>query len=212
MSTLKWQTVEYLASLLLRTSYAVLMHVSDALRLLRADLERQFAMEGALVKKASLAAMVGRAFHPRFLPLLLCRFSRALFLMRVPLLPSLASYLNLALFGIQITPRCEIGPGLFLPHTVGTVIGSWKIGANVTIFQQVTLGARTVDIKFTTTLLPEIADNVTIGTGAKVLGGIRLGNNVTVGANAVVLQSVEPGETVVGIPAHSICRKQAELV
>lgn len=187
-------------------------YISDALTLLRGDLERQFAIEGIPGKRASLLRIAKRSLHPRFLPLLLCRFSRALFLMRVPLLPFLLSYLNLVIFGLQITPRCEIGPGLFLPHASGTVIGAWRIGTNVTVFQQVTLGAKAVDILFTPDLLPEICDNVIIGAGAKVLGGIRLGDNAVVGANAVVVQAVEAGSTVIGIPARPVGSVTAKSV
>lgn len=177
---------------------------AGAMQCLRTDLERQFRIEGNPDKIATLFQLIKRLVHPRFLPLVLCRCSRALFLSGIPALPFVCSYLNLILFGIQITPRCEIGAGLFLPHTSGTVLGAWRIGQNVTIFQGVTLGAKDVDIAFTSSLLPDIGNNVTIGAGAKILGGIRLGDNVTVGANAVVLRSVEPNCTVVGIPAHII--------
>ena len=139
--------------------------------------------------------------HPRFLPLLLCRLSRSAFEARIPVLPFVFSYLNLICFGLQITPRCVIGPGLFLPHTVGTVIGAWRIGRNATIFQGVTLGAKTVDMAFDLRLLPELGDQVTVGAGAKVLGGIAVGNDVVIGANAVVVDSVESNCTVAGIPA-----------
>lgn len=176
----------------------------DTLTLLRSDLERQFALEGKAHRKATALWLLRRSIHPRFLPLVLCRLSRASRAAGVPLLPFVFSYLNLVLFGLQISPRCEIGPGLFLPHPSGTVIGAWRIGSNVTLFQQVTLGAKEIDFAFRPDLLPEICDNVTIGAGAKVLGGICLGNNTIVGANAVVLRSVEPNSIVGGIPARNI--------
>ena len=116
----------------------------------------------------------------------------------------LLSYLNLVLFGIEISPRCAIGPGIFFPHTSGTVIGASKIGRNVTIFQGVTLGARQMDMYFDPALRPEIGDYVVVGAGAKVLGGISLGDNVRVGANSVLLRSVPANATVAGIPAREV--------
>ncbi len=102
----------------------------------------------------------------------------------------LLSYLNQVLFGMEISPRCDIGPGIFFPHTAGTVIGASKIGKDVTIFQGVTLGAREIDMDYNFALRPELGNHVVVGAGAKVLGGITLGDNVRVGANAVLLQSV----------------------
>jgi len=174
--------------------------------LLRADLARQMtpADSGFPVP---LRMVLLHLFHNRFLPLVIVRLSRAAMLHRIPILPQLCTYLNIVLFGLEVSPRCEIGPGLFLPHTSGTVIGAWRIGSNVTIFQNVTLGAKEVDMGFDTSLRPEIGDQVTIGAGAKLLGGIHIGNHATIGANAVVLASVDTGDTVVGIPARSVTRQ-----
>ena len=119
----------------------------------------------------------------------------------IPLLPKLLTYVNLVVFGLEVTPRCEIGPGIFFAHPVGCVVGAWKIGSNVTMFQGVTLGTRHADMQFRREMRPEVGDNVILGAGCKVLGPCRIGNDVTVGANSVVLDSVEPGRTVLGIPA-----------
>lgn len=173
-------------------------------QLLCSDLERQYQLEEGQARNATVLGVLRRSLHPRFLPLLLCRLSRWVFNAKIPILPSVFSYLNLVCFGLQVTPRCEIGPGLFLPHTVGTVIGAWRIGRNATIFQGATLGAKTIDMMFDRGLLPELGDNVTIGAGAKVLGGIVVGNDVVIGANAVVVHSVEPACTVAGIPAKML--------
>lgn len=174
------------------------------LQLLRADLGRQFFLEGTPEKKVTLLQLLLRALHPRFLPLVICRCSRSSFLLGIPVLPFLLSYFNLVFFGIQVTPRCEIGPGLFLPHTSGTVIGAWRLGCNVTVFQGVTLGSKELDFGFSRNLLPDIGHDVTIGSGAKILGGIRIEDGVVVGANSVVLKSVEKRCTVAGIPAREI--------
>jgi serine O-acetyltransferase len=116
----------------------------------------------------------------------------------------LLSYLNQIIFGIEISPKCAIGPGIFFPHTSGTVIGASKIGRNVTIFQGVTLGAKEMDMGFDPALRPEIGDFVVVGAGAKILGGISLGDNVRVGANSVLLRSVPANSTVAGVPAREV--------
>jgi serine O-acetyltransferase len=84
------------------------------------------------------------------------------------------------------------------------VIGASKIGRNVTIFQGVTLGAKEMDMGFDPTLRPEIGDYVVVGAGAKVLGGISLGDNVRIGANSVLLRSVPANATVAGVPAREV--------
>jgi serine O-acetyltransferase len=173
-------------------------------QLLYSDLARQSEFEGRPVVRPSIARLLCRLLHPRFLPIVLCRGSRAARLRKIPLVPELLTYLNIVLFGLEVTPRCEIGPGIFFPHPSGTVIGAWRIGRNVTILQGVTLGAKKMDLGFDSRLRPEIGDSVTLGAGSKILGGIHIGDNVTVGANSVVVDSVEPNSTVVGIPARKI--------
>jgi serine O-acetyltransferase len=172
--------------------------------LLYADLERQLELSGRPDTKASLLRLLCRFPHPRFLPIVLYRFSRAALLGGIPALSHLLSYLNQIIFGIEISPRCAIGPGIFFPHTSGTVIGASKIGSYVTIFQGVTLGARQIDMSYDLSLRPELGDYVVVGAGAKVLGGICLGDNVKVGANSVLLRSVSANAIVAGIPAREV--------
>jgi serine O-acetyltransferase len=143
-------------------------------------------------------------FSPRFVPVLLCRLAYSLYLLKFGLLAKAVSLLNFFLFGIEIAVRCPIGKGLFLPHTQGTVIGAWSIGQNATIFQGVTLGARELDFSYQESSRPVVGDGVTIGAGAKIVGGIVLGSDSRVGANAVVLNDVAPGLLVVGIPAKVV--------
>jgi serine O-acetyltransferase len=166
--------------------------MSSLKQLVLEDLARQYVLEGRPVRHPCLFGALRRLLHPRFLPILLCRASRASFLHGVPVLPEFFTYLNLALFGIEITPRCEIGPGIYFPHTAGTVIGARRLGRNVTVFQGVTLGAKRLDMHYDPARRPEVGDNVILGAGAKVLGGVRIGNNVVVGANSVVTHSVAP--------------------
>ncbi len=176
-------------------------------QLLYSDLARQVGLEGRPITRPGFAELLRRLLHPRFLPIVLCRLSRAAMRARIPVLPELLTYLNIVLFGLEVTPRCEIGPGIFFPHPSGTVIGAWRIGQNATILQGVTLGAQRMDLHFDSTLRPEVGDNVTLGAGSKILGGIRIGDNVTVGANAVVVDSVEANCTVVGIPARRLSKR-----
>jgi serine O-acetyltransferase len=178
--------------------------MAECYMLLKADLERQFVLEGTPSRRVDVLQILARAVHPRFLPLIACRLSRAFYLARIPVLPLVCSYVNLLMFGIQVTPRCYIGAGFFLPHPSGVVVGARRIGENVTLFHQVTLGAKELDMAFTPELLPDVGNNVTIGAGAKVLGGIHLGDCVVIGANSVVLHPVAPGRTAVGIPARAI--------
>jgi serine O-acetyltransferase len=173
-------------------------------QLLYSDLARQAELEGAPGARPTLARFVRRLLHHRFLPIVLCRLGRAAMVRRIPLLPGLMTYLNIVLFGLEVSPRCEIGPGIFFPHPSGTVIGAWRIGSHVTIFQGVTLGAKELDMRFDCSLRPDIGDNVVLGAGCKILGGIHVGDGVTVGANSVVLDSIENDSTVVGIPARKV--------
>ncbi len=175
--------------------------MSQLRALLYSDLARQYELEGKTGVQPNIFRFLQRLLHFRFLPNVICRTSRAAMLAGIPLLPNLLTYLNLVVFGLEVTPRCEIGPGIFFAHPVGCVIGAWRIGSNVTVFQGVTLGARKADMQFTREMRCEIGNNVVLGAGCKVLGPCQVADNVTVGANSVVLESVGPGRTVLGIPA-----------
>ncbi|PXA94655.1 hypothetical protein DMC47_20425 [Nostoc sp. 3335mG] len=107
-------------------------------------------------------------------------------------------------YGCYIQPDSHIGPGLQLPHPQGIVIGSGvSIGANATIYHQVTLGgARAGDWK--AGRYPRLGDGVVLFAGAKLIGAINIGDGALVGANAVVLADVPAGYRAVGIPARLI--------
>ncbi|MBV8757225.1 MAG: serine acetyltransferase [Deltaproteobacteria bacterium] len=91
---------------------------------------------------------------------------------------------------------CELPKDTRIGHPFGIVIHAGaKIGRNVVILHQVTIGERTLD---STAAAPRIGDNVYIGAGAKVLGDITVGDGARIGANAVVTKDVPPGATVVG--------------
>ena len=173
--------------------------------LLRADLRRQYRLlcGAEAVPPTGLRLWLGMA-SPRFVPVLLCRIAHALHQQGLGPLAKAVSLLNFFAFGIEIAVRCPIGPGLFLPHTQGTVIGAWRVGANATIFQGVTLGAREVDFTYTDRSRPTLGDGVTVGAGAKVLGGLVLADGACVGANSVVLIDVPTGALAVGAPARLV--------
>lgn len=170
---------------------------------LAADLRRQWGLVNGTDKPipSGMTLWFGLV-APRFVPVLLCRLAHWFYLKGLSPFAKLVSLLNFFLFGIEIAVRCPIGPGLFFPHTQGTVIGAWQIGANATIFQGVTLGAKEVDFSYSEQGRPSLGDDVTIGSGAKIIGGVLLGNGSRVGANAVVLDDIPPGALVVGIPAR----------
>lgn len=172
--------------------------------LLYADLARQYELEGKPEIRPNFLRFLGRLLHFRFLPNVLCRASRAAMLASIPVLPKLLTYANLVFFGLEVTPKCEIGPGIFFAHPVGCVIGAWRVGSYVTLFQGVGLGARHTDMEFRKELRPEIGNNVILGAGCKVLGPCHIGDNVTVAANSLVLSSVEPNRTVLGVPASVV--------
>jgi serine O-acetyltransferase len=178
--------------------------MSQLKQLLYSDLSRQYELEGLLDVRPTFFRLICRLLHPRFLPIVLCRGSSWSMHHGVPVVPKLLTYLNIVLFGLEISPRCEIGPGIFFPHTSGTVVGASRLGCNVTVFQGVTLGAKELDMGFNAAARPQIGDNVTLGSGCKILGGIIVGDNVTVGANSVVLKSIASDTKVAGIPAHEV--------
>ncbi len=167
--------------------------------LLLADLNRQFEYAGS-VRRATVWTIMTRLLHPRFLPLFLIRVSRYCAVCGIPFMPSLCTYCNIVLFGLEVSSKCEIGPGLFLPHTSGTVIGASRIGKNATILQNVSVGATELDMHWDPALRPTIGDDVTLGAGCKVFGGLDIGDHVTVFANSVVLRSIPENSVAGGIP------------
>jgi serine O-acetyltransferase len=169
--------------------------------LLLGDLERQYYFRGELERKANVLGLIAALGNVRFLPVLLHRVSHSLYCANLKFLSKTVSLANFALFGMEIATQCEIGPGLYFPHTMGTVIGAFKIGRNAVIYHQVTIGAKEMDLTFQPGRRPILGDNVVVGSGAKIMGGITIGDNVTVGANAVVVKSVPCSVTVGGIPA-----------
>jgi len=142
------------------------------------------------------------ATWPGIHALLAHRIAHALDGAGVPLLPRSISMLSRALTGIEIHPSARIGEGLFIDHGAGVVVGETaEIGHNVTLYQGVTLGGTGFA---TGKRHPTVQDNVTIGSGAKLLGPITIGHGAKIGANSVVITDVPPNCTVVGNPGHPV--------
>lgn len=111
--------------------------------------------------------------------------------------------------GIEIHPAAQIGKNVFIDHGMGVVIGETAVvGDNCTIYQGVTLGGTGKDKG---KRHPTIGNNVTIGSGAKILGPFTVGDNSKVAANAVVLNEIPPNSTCVGVPAHIVKREGVKI-
>ena len=111
--------------------------------------------------------------------------------------------------GIEIHPGAKIGKNLFIDHGMGVVIGETsEIGDNVTIYHAVTLGGSSPSIESekqrNEKRHPTIGNDVVIGSGAQIIGPIKVGNNSRVAANAVVVKDVPENATMVGIPAKAV--------
>ncbi len=135
-----------------------------------------------------------------FHAIILYRIAHVLWNIKIPFFPRAISQFARFLTGIEIHPGAQIGKGLFIDHGSGVVIGETAIiGDNVTLFQGVTLGGTG---KEKGKRHPTLGNNIVVGTGAKVLGNITIGDNSYIGANAVVLRDVPPNSTVVGVPGR----------
>jgi serine O-acetyltransferase len=120
------------------------------------------------------------------------------------------SQLSRLFTGIEIHPGAELGRRLFIDHGMGTVIGETAVvGNDVTLYQGVTLGGTG---KEKGKRHPTVGNNVSIGSGAKLLGNITIGDNCRVGAGSVVLRSVPANSTIVGVPGHIVLRDGKRVV
>jgi serine O-acetyltransferase len=134
--------------------------------------------------------------------LLAHRVAHALHQSEVPLLPRSIAFASRAITGVEIHPAAVIGDDFFIDHGSGVVIGETaEIGDRVTLFQGVTLGGTGFARG---KRHPTVGDDVTIGSGAKLLGPIEVGKGAKVGANTVVIEDVPADATVVGNPGHPV--------
>lgn len=141
-------------------------------------------------------------FYPGFHARVAHRFAHALQRRGVPLVPRGIMHTARFLTGIEIHPGAVIGRRFVIDHGLGVVIGETaEIGADVTIYQGVTLGGTsTRRVK----RHPTLRDRVVVGAGAKLIGAIEVGENAQIGAGSVVVTNVPANATVVGVPGHIV--------
>ena len=130
------------------------------------------------------------------------RVAHALHEAGVPMMPHAVANASRVLTGVEIHPAARIGQALFIDHGAGVVIGETaEIGDNVTLYQGVTLGGTGFARG---KRHPTVDDDVVVGSGAKLLGPIHVGEGSKVGANSVVIHDVPARSTVVGNPGHPV--------
>ena len=167
---------------------------------LRRDIQAIFARDPAA--RSTLEILTA---YPGLHAIWFYRVAHRLWLHRMFLLGRLVSHLGRMLSGIEIHPGAAIGPGFFIDHGMGVVIGETaEIGANVTLYHGVTLGGTSWNKG---KRHPTLEDDVVVGAGAKILGPITIGARTRVGANSVVVKNVPPDSVVVGIPGRVTHRK-----
>jgi serine O-acetyltransferase len=167
------------------------------LKAIREDLQAVFDRDPAATSRMEVI-LTYAGFHA----LLAYRIAHWLKSFGVPFVPRAISQLARLLTGIEIHPSAKIGTGFFIDHGMGVVIGETaEVGDYVTLFQGVTLGGTG---KERGKRHPTLGNHVVVGAGAKILGGITIGDNVKIGANSVVLKNVSANSTVIGVPARVI--------
>ena len=140
--------------------------------------------------------------YPGFHAILMHRLAHKLYEMKVPLIPRVVSQISRLFTGIEIHPGAKIGRRFFIDHGMGVVIGeTTEIGDDVLLYQGVTLGGTG---KEQGKRHPTLGNGVVVGTGAKVLGSITVGNHAKIGAGSVVIHPVPDNATVVGVPGKVV--------
>lgn len=132
--------------------------------------------------RAVLALRIGRWFKSR----------------GIPLAPSFMQRLIYRRYGLDIVVGAPIGGGLYIAHPIGTTLAPARMGENCSVIAAVTVGLRNEHA------FPVIGDRVFLGAGARVLGGLVVGDDARIGANAVVIADVAPDTSVGGIPAQPL--------
>ncbi|TFF87989.1 MAG: serine O-acetyltransferase [Promethearchaeota archaeon] len=147
--------------------------------------------------------------YPGIKAVLIYRIAHFFWSIGMPFVPRYLSEISREITGIEIHPGAKIGSEFFIDHGGGVVIGETaEIGNNVTIYQGVVLGGTTTkQIK----RHPTLGNNIVVGTGAKLLGPITIGNNVKIGANSVVIKDIPANSVVVGVPGRIIIRNGKKI-
>jgi serine O-acetyltransferase len=161
------------------------------------DLERN--MRGSNGFKGYVSLLVEHTYH------LVLMYRLSTLVRKIPyvgkLLSKILEYSIRVLFSSDISSKSNIGSGLLIQHGQDIVIGADVVlGVNCTIFNGCTLGNKDLSLSSFKNQ-PTVGNNVTICTGAKILGPVIIGNNVTIGANSVVLHNIPDNCIAVGVPA-----------
>jgi len=168
--------------------------IEDILADLRAPVEKDPAAHGG-----RLTVVLA---YPGFHALVAHRFVHWLYRAKVPVVPRVLAAMARFSTGIEIDPGATIGRGVFIDHGMGVVIGETaEVGDGCTIYQGVTLGGTSLQH---TKRHPTLGRDVTVGSGAAILGAITVGDGARIGANSVVVKDVPPNATVVGIPGRVV--------
>jgi serine O-acetyltransferase len=145
--------------------------------------------------------------YPGIRAITIQRLAHELYLRDVPLIPRMMTEYAHRITGIDIHPGAILSEGIFIDHGTGVVIGETAtIGKNVKIYQGVTLGALSFPKDDDGNIIkgiqrhPTLEENVTIYSGATILGNIVIGKDAVIGGNAWVTRSVEPGSKVTIAP------------
>lgn len=171
---------------------------------IRRDIRAVFARDPAA--RSILEVLV---CYPGLHALWFYRLAHRLWLRKLYLLGRWVSHLGRFLTGIEIHPGAKIGPGFFIDHGMGTVIGETaEIGEEVTLYHNVTLGGVSMKKE---KRHPTVEDHVVIGAGAQILGPIRIGAHSRIGANSVVVKDVPSDSVVVGVPGRVRSRNGVKL-
>ena len=166
----------------------------------------------AILKNDPAAKNIEFLLYPSLHAIVVHRYiSHPLYEIKIPFVPRLFSQIMRFLTGIEIHPGAKIGKGFFIDHGMGTVIGETvEIGKNCVMFHNVTLGGTG---KHKGKRHPIIGDNVVIGTGAILLGRVKVGNNVKIGADTFIMNKKIPDNcTVVGTPGKIVKIKNKKVV
>ena len=164
----------------------------DALRRdIRTVLERDPAARSSLEVLLCYPGVHALAFH---------RVAHRLWNLGWPTLARSVSQVSRFLTAIEIHPAARIGPGLFIDHGAGVVIGETaEVGENVTLLQGVTLGGTSLKRE---KRHPTLGNDVVVGAGAKIIGAFKIGDGSRIGAGSVVVREVPPNSVVVGVPGR----------
>ncbi len=165
--------------------------LTDLRRDIRAVRERDPAARSTLEVLLCYPGVHALAFH---------RFAHAMWRRGWTIPARFLSHVSRFVTGIEIHPAAKLGPGLFIDHGMGVVIGETaEVGENVTLLQGVTLGGTSLKRE---KRHPTLGNNVVVGAGAKIIGAFKIGDGSRIGAGSVVVREVPTNAVVVGVPGR----------